>query len=164
MISSSIRYLFLFLFFLYFLLYSFQNAKAWLIEVNSSPSMARENKLDADVKEQMIRDTIQLVDPLCYDRDALLKVLEERLEVLEREKNKPYVASFLGNKSSATDGMSYSMKDMNAWISKILHGKLPRMHGELPSKLGEYRRLCPGPLHDAAMKLKRTYLRRSQDK
>jgi hypothetical protein len=122
--------------------------------------MARENQLDIDVKEQMIHDTIRLVDPLCYDRHALLKVLEERLLVLEKERNKPYVASFLGSgNTSTTGGMSYSMKEMNAWITQILHGKRPRMYGELPAEMGDYRRICPGPLHDAAMKLKRTYIR-----
>ncbi|EGB06860.1 hypothetical protein AURANDRAFT_2653, partial [Aureococcus anophagefferens] len=39
------------------------DSRCWLIEVNASPSMARETSLDADVKERCIRDVINLVDP-----------------------------------------------------------------------------------------------------
>ena len=41
--------------------------------------MARENELDRRVKEDMIRDTVRLVAPLPYDRDALVTTLERRM-------------------------------------------------------------------------------------
>lgn len=37
--------------------------KPWLIEVNSSPSLARENPLDVLIKEALVADTISIVSP-----------------------------------------------------------------------------------------------------
>ncbi|KAH8073599.1 hypothetical protein JL721_2902 [Aureococcus anophagefferens] len=59
------------------------DSRCWLIEVNASPSMARETSLDADVKERCIRDVINLVDPVPYDRDALVDVFDKRLKAAE---------------------------------------------------------------------------------
>ena len=42
--------------------------KAWLLEINSSPSLSRETMLDDDVKQKMIDDTISLLDPIDFDR------------------------------------------------------------------------------------------------
>lgn len=43
--------------------------KCWLLEVNSSPSLSREYILDDIVKQQLIDDTIDLVDPILFDRE-----------------------------------------------------------------------------------------------
>lgn len=48
--------------------------KPWLIEVNSSPSLACETPVDMHVKGALVRDLLQLDDPLDFDRRALLKV------------------------------------------------------------------------------------------
>ena len=53
--------------------------KPWLIEVNASPSLGRENKLDVRVKNAMIADIIRMLDPAPYDRAALARVLKRRL-------------------------------------------------------------------------------------
>lgn len=45
--------------------------KPWLIEVNSSPSLARENELDHQVKNQVVADTLRLNAPPPFDRAAL---------------------------------------------------------------------------------------------
>ena len=53
--------------------------KPWLIEVNASPSLGRENKLDVRVKNAVIADIIRMLDPAPYDRAALARVLKRRL-------------------------------------------------------------------------------------
>ena len=63
-----------------------ENLKPWLIEVNASPSMSRDNSLDERVKTAMIRDTIKLVDAPAYDRAAVSKVLKRRLG--DKQKNR----------------------------------------------------------------------------
>lgn len=40
----------------------------WLIEVNSSPSMAQEYVLDEQVKQPVVADTLRIVDPPAFDR------------------------------------------------------------------------------------------------
>jgi hypothetical protein len=47
-----------------------------LIEVNSSPSLARDTLLDDMVKQRLIDDTIDLVDAPDFDRKKLFEVLE----------------------------------------------------------------------------------------
>ena len=47
-------------------------------------------------------------------------------------------------------------KDLDA----ILYGKVPRAYGEMPAKLGRYKRLAPAsPEYERAMRLKRAHLR-----
>ena len=50
-----------------------------MIEVNSSPSLARENIFDELIKQQLVDDIIELVDPILFDRKRLCEVLERRL-------------------------------------------------------------------------------------
>ena len=52
--------------------------RPWLLEVNASPSLGRDNKLDVRVKNAMIADSIRLIDPPHYDRAALARVLKRR--------------------------------------------------------------------------------------
>jgi hypothetical protein len=42
---------------------------------------------------------------------------------------------------------------MNKDLTYILHGKIPRKYGELPSKLGGYVRLAPTEKSDSYLKL-----------
>lgn len=53
--------------------------KAWLLEINSSPSLARDTILDDMIKQKLIDDTISLLDPLDFDRKRLFEVLERRV-------------------------------------------------------------------------------------
>lgn len=53
--------------------------KAWVIEVNSSPSLSMDTPLDRQVKPRVIRGLLQILDPLPFDREALLSVLEQRV-------------------------------------------------------------------------------------
>lgn len=56
------------------------NLKPWLIEVNASPSMGVDSTMDLITKAQMIADTVALVDPLPFDRQALVEASERRLK------------------------------------------------------------------------------------
>ena len=53
--------------------------KCWLIEINSSPSLATETSLDETIKKALIRDTFQLLNPLDFDRKRLAEVISRRL-------------------------------------------------------------------------------------
>ena len=46
--------------------------RSWLIEVNSSPSLSCSNALDKRIKDSLIRDTLNLVRPIPFDRTQLL--------------------------------------------------------------------------------------------
>jgi hypothetical protein len=63
-----------------------QDLRPWLLEVNSSPSMGRDNALDTRVKNAMIRDTVLLLDPAPFDRAAVVRVLKRRLQELTKSK------------------------------------------------------------------------------
>ncbi len=52
----------------------------WLIEVNASPSMACETPLDLAIKPQMVRDTLTIVNPLAFDRNALYELIQTRFK------------------------------------------------------------------------------------
>lgn len=49
-----------------------QDLKPWLIEVNASPSLSRENELDHAIKNACIQDTIRLVDAPAFDRKIIV--------------------------------------------------------------------------------------------
>jgi hypothetical protein len=49
--------------------------KCWLIEVNSSPSLATDTSLDETIKRNLIKDSINLLDPIDFDRKRLATVL-----------------------------------------------------------------------------------------
>lgn len=87
--------------------------KPLLIEVNACPALARDSALDADVKEDLIRDTIALVDPPTIDRMALSRICKERL----------------GGQSG---------RNLEEDLRAIFMGRLPRQTGEMPRDLGGY--------------------------
>jgi len=105
--------------------------KCWLIEVNSSPSLARDTILDDMVKSKLIDDIIDLVDPLDFDRKRLFEVLERRI-------NEDFKGG--GIQTGAT-----SKKNMNRDLTYILNGRLPRKYGEMPLKMGNFERIAPSP-------------------
>lgn len=57
--------------------------KCWLLEVNSSPSLEKEYTLDQIIKQQLVDDIIEIVDPMNYDRSRLLEVVERRRKEAE---------------------------------------------------------------------------------
>ena len=42
--------------------------KPWLIEVNASPSLARDNALDREVKDALLADTLEIVTAVLRSR------------------------------------------------------------------------------------------------
>lgn len=113
----------------------------WLLEVNSSPSMARGSALDRRIKDAVIRDTIALVNPLPYDRIALLDALTRRVN----DVRKKGPAAILKADSS-----------LEADLARIFMGNFPRRCGELPTHMGNFERLCPGTsIYVQAMRLRR---------
>lgn len=101
-----------------------RNLKCWLIEVNSSPSLACESQLDDQIKGNLIRDTIALVEPPAYDREALANVCKRRLT---------------NRKSSHVSDKTVLESD----LASILMNKIPRKFGDMPKKLGNYQRIYP---------------------
>jgi len=123
-----------------------EKLKPWLIEVNASPSMARPTTLDAQIKETLIRDTIRLLNPIPYDRKALVHILNRRLAAEEQ--------GSLVHRQTAQNALA-SPTVLNADLNKILHRLKPRRYGELPHYLGAYTQLAPGQSFDKMRRLKR---------
>jgi hypothetical protein len=114
--------------------------RPWILEVNASPSMARETELDRRIKDVLIRDTVALVDPLPFDRAALVKIIERR----HQNKNAT------SRKASGSIQMELA-RDLNA----VLKGRKPRQVGEAPRFTGGYEFLAPGtPAYSKCMKIK----------
>ena len=107
--------------------------RPWLIEVNASPSMARDGELDRRVKDPLIRDTIALVDPVPFDRDALVQTIERRHTQVG-----PGAPSKSGHKRKSPQA------ELRRDLNSILKGRLPRLVGETPRFLGNYEPLAPG--------------------
>lgn len=115
-----------------------ENLRPWLLEVNASPSLARENPLDNRVKDAMIQDTVKLIDPAPFDRKALLVILKRRLQEISQK-------VYPGKHDLALE------KDLRS----ILGDYVPRRYGEVPKYLGNYEMLCPGTkLYSHVVKLK----------
>jgi hypothetical protein len=146
-----------------------QHLTPWLIEVNSSPSLACDFKVDVDVKHQMMQDTIRLVNPLPFDREALREAVEDRMTTIETERKRPYATpsamsrAAVENASSSTPTrMTQSQKNTNHHLNRILRGKLPRVPCSgvvAPEHLGGYKQIAPWSLvYDKALKMKRRCL------
>ena len=81
----------------------------------------------------MIRDTIGLVDPVPFDRDALVRVLGDKKEKREARGSASAEAAF----------------------AEVLSGYRPRAVGEEPHYTGNYERLTPNtPVYAKCQKIK----------
>lgn len=56
--------------------------KVWLLEANSSPSLEFSNDADKTLKVQIIRDVLQLVNPLPLDWKAIEELLKQQVNLL----------------------------------------------------------------------------------
>lgn len=99
------------------------NLRPWLLEVNASPSLSRDNPLDFKVKNSLIKDIVALLDLLPYNREHLVKILQRRVQ----------------NKSFLTRNDPWLEADLRA----ILGNRVPRKYGELPRNMGLFQRLAP---------------------
>jgi tubulin polyglutamylase TTLL5 len=50
-----------------------------LIEINASPSLERSYMIDEIVKQSLIDDILDIVDPPNFDKEQLLDIMGERL-------------------------------------------------------------------------------------
>ena len=112
--------------------------------MNSSPSLSRDTILDDIVKQQLIDDIVELVDPMLFDRKKLLEVLERRI----KEEH--------GLKSTINTQNNSKMM-MNRDLSYILDGKVMRKVGEMPKFLGNFEKLSPSEYTDKLVKLIQHY-------
>jgi len=116
-----------------------ENLRPWLLEVNASPSLSRENQLDIRVKNAMIRDTILLIDPPKYDRAAVARIIKRRISEISKNK-------FSVNKNDPK---------LESDLREILGDSLPRELGEDPKNMGDYQKLCPNTkVHQHVLRLK----------
>lgn len=123
-----------------------ENLRAWLIEVNSSPSMGIDSMLDARTKLSLIRDTVALVDPLPFSHEALAEVTERRIHKHAEAARRPHQVS-IGSGLGSGSGASVTGEDrrqLDLDLFRVLRGRRPRVYGEMPASLGAYERICPG--------------------
>ena len=101
-----------------------ETLKPWLIEVNSSPSLGRDNPLDVAVKEALVADTLSLIAPPHVDRAIWGEMLRWRL------------AERSGGRAAPP---------LHAELCALLHGSRPRAYGEPvpPASAGLYERIAP---------------------
>ena len=117
--------------------------------------MACDNSLDKLVKNQLIEDTVRLVNPLPFDREILRSELMKRKEYLDVQKKRPY-ANPTAMFKNHQEALQAKKTELNAKLSSILKGNVPRMYGEMPKHLGKFERIAPGTkLYDNAVKLRR---------
>jgi tubulin polyglutamylase TTLL5 len=115
-----------------------EQLKCWLIEVNASPSLARDNPLDFAIKDRLVADTLQLVAPPYFDRAIWAEMLRARLEPR-------------GGVRPAKGAPAAELADE---LCAMLHGEPPRLYGQMPAQLGLYERIAPSPLWDRVCRKK----------
>jgi tubulin polyglutamylase TTLL5 len=124
-----------------------ENLNAWLIEVNASPAMARETRLDEKIKEAMIHDTIKIVDPPQFDRKELVSVCERRMKAIQKKSS---------HKTGGKGCFKTEKDQLEDDLVRILRGVHPRRYGEIPKEMGSYQRLAPGERTYEALKKARS--------
>ena len=118
--------------------------RCWLLEVNSSPSLSREHLIDDIIKQQLIDDTIDLVNPLFFDRQRLVEVLERRIKEEQGCKSK-------------INTQNNSKVQLNRDLQYILCDQPVRKVGEMPKIMGNYERIAPSEKCDKFTKLVQSY-------
>ncbi|RLN71040.1 hypothetical protein BBJ29_008749, partial [Phytophthora kernoviae] len=93
--------------------------RPWLIEINSSPSMARDNDLDYQVKDAMMLNTLRVVDPLQFDRTKLAEVIARRQRDLEEEKRRPHAYT-----RHPREAEELAARQLNEDLTAILRGRI----------------------------------------
>lgn len=116
---------------------------AWLIEVNASPSMSLDTHIDQLTKPQLIADTIQLINPLPYDRVRLNELLIHKVQSSMYMDQQKHITKQQQNDQS------------NQLLSDILNQQQPRVYGVPPQHMGDYKCLAPSKIHDKLIRMKR---------
>lgn len=118
--------------------------KCWLLEVNSSPSLEREFLLDEIIKQQLIDDTVDLLDVPQFDRKRFLEVLERRAMEIEGRK-------------SLINPTNNTVLQLNRDLHYILHGKPLAEYGKPTQPHPNYEMLAPSPLYYSLIKSVQSY-------
>ena len=88
----------------------------------------------------MVKDIINIVDPIDIDKLALLNVLERIIKIKNNTKNK--------------DVYLYSPKiQLNIDLNNIFMGKLPRKYGGVPKDIGRFEMVCPSKESEKIIKM-----------
>jgi len=118
-----------------------QALKVWLIEVNSSPSLGLGTPLDRLVKAQLMEDVIELLEPLPFDRVALHATLMRR-----RQSTGPDRVSRRRGGGLLAGTAAEEREVLNTDLHAILKGRVPRVLGTPPARLGGFECIAPCPL------------------
>ena len=105
------------------------NLKCWLLEINSSPSLARTSVLDDVVKLKLVEDCLNVVNPIDFDRAELIEMLERRMNIIKNNSSNTYLYS--------------PTIQLNMDLYKVFKGKIPRAYGEVPENLGNFEVIAP---------------------
>jgi len=105
-----------------------------------------EHLLDEQVKQPLISDTIDLVEPMEFDRKRLAEVLHRRLD-----------------RKGAT-GAAGGKQQLDIDSHAILLGAIPRKHAELPKKMGNYERIAPGEICESVMRTRAQVFNNKKDR
>jgi len=144
------------------------NLRPWLVEVNGSPSLGVDSDMDLATKTQMLADTLALVRPAMFDRDALCAVLTKLAnghgggEDCAPSASGGGVAGAVSRRRPVVPGssVSASASEAAADIAAVMGDHVPRQLGSPPERLGSYQPICPGSSAFArVMKLKLTQFR-----
>lgn len=125
--------------------------KVWLLEVNASPSLGTATPLDKEVKWELIRDVVNLVDPVPVDRVALKHVLSRR----QQQRIGPARRSRRQGGGLLSGTKAEEREVLNTDLHSILKGRHPRVVGVMPEKMGKFERIAPCPLLQQFDRMKR---------
>jgi tubulin polyglutamylase TTLL5 len=117
--------------------------KCWLLEINTSPSLERTNVLDDDIKLNLVNDILTLVEPINYDRDALVNILERRIQ----QETKVSI------KSNSETYLYSPTIQMNIDLNKIFRGCVPRSYGEPVTKCKKFEMIAPSKESENLIKM-----------
>ena len=112
--------------------------RVWLLEVNSSPSMELDTPLDRQLKPQLVRDVVRVVQPCGMDRAALQAALEARV----------------GGRRRRTGAAGGGAGAGAAEVAGVLAGGLPRQYGQAPVECGGFQCIAPSAFHRRLLRLK----------
>jgi Tubulin-tyrosine ligase family len=125
--------------------------QVWLLEVNSSPSLCLDTPLDEKIKAIIVKDTVQLVNPLAFDRVALQHVLSRRAQQCAG----PGRMSRRQGGGLLAGTQAEEQELLNTELHAILGGHCPRPVGTRPAKLGGFEQIAPCALLEHLQRLKR---------
>lgn len=124
--------------------------KPWLLEVNASPSLECYDSVDQWMKPLLMKEIIELVNPMRVDVPGLIEVLQDRLKKGGTTATKKHAGG--GGSSRSASALK---NQLNVDFNKIFHGSTPRLVGEAPSELGHFQQLAPSKQYQTLLKAKK---------